>query len=201
MCYQDFRSCSSQLAAAYPDSSKFQVLQPPLYSSHAALNVVEESWRVDFCQTTAHISKQVFTRPCADSLLGLPGNAFERQYEIPQFLRVSGLAFIQAQRSKSESWIPKFVKIRTLVCTMPSTHTRSHRRIDKNIRTRARASLNRSRATRNRNCRRALFFQIWERLRALTLLAPPGSSLAFVLASGVPVHLVCRVSGLVCPQL
>ena len=53
-----------------------------------------------------------------------------------------------------------------------NTHARSHRRIDRNVSTRARASLNWSRATLNRNCRRDLFLQIGERLRAFTLLTP-----------------------------
>ena len=53
-----------------------------------------------------------------------------------------------------------------------NTHARSHRKIDKNVSTRARASLDWSRATLNRNCRRDLFLQIRESLRAFTLLTP-----------------------------
>ena len=84
-------------------------------------------------------------------------------------------------------WIPTLVEKGTLVCTMSlNTHARSHRRIDMNVSTRVRASLNRSTATHNRNCQRCildLFLQIWERWRAFHAFDPLlGTSLAFVLA-------------------
>ena len=65
-----------------------------------------------------------------------------------------------------------------------NTHARGHRRIDRDVSTRDRASLHRSRATRNGNCRHDLFLQIWERLRAFTLLTPPRLMPGFRLGLG-----------------
>ena len=154
-------------------------------------------------RSAAHFSKQVFTRPCTDSL-HLPGNAFDVNTRFCQFLKVSGVAFIEAKRSnctragRLDSNTRR--KRNTGLYHVVNTHACSHRRIDRNVSTRARATLNWSRATLNRNCLRDSFLQVWERLRALTLLTPPRLQLGLRLGLRFQyvLYIVCLSS--FCPQ-
>ena len=108
---------------------------------------------------------------------GSSWKCIRRQHKMCQFLKVFGLAFIKAKRSNCTraGWLDSNTRRNrnTGLYHLLNTHARTHRRIDKNVSTRARASLNWSRVTLNKNCRRDLFLQIWEMLRAFTLLTPP----------------------------
>ena len=77
-------------------------------------------------RSTAHLSKQVFTSPCTDSLLGLPGNAFDVNTRFVHFSK--SLALHSSRQSdptvpELAGRIPTLAEIGTLVCTMSSTLT------------------------------------------------------------------------------
>ena len=176
-CYRDLRSCASQLTAALVPPffflSKFQAVSrsadtPVQRSSCSERTFVEQSWRADFC-------------PKNRSSRDRSWQGSRRQYKMRQLVEGSGLALIEAQRSKCTRTGRLDSNIRRNedigLYHVFNTHAHSSRKIDRNIRTRARASSNRRRATHNRNCQRCILhrsLQIWERLGAFTFLTPPG---------------------------
>ena len=117
--------------------------------------------------------------------------------------QVFGLAFIEAKRSNctragrlgSNSRRNRNIGLYHVL----DTHARSHRRNNRDVSTRARASLNWSRTTFNKDCRRDLFLQIWERLRAFHA-SDPSAPVWPSSWPGVPVRLAYRVSGLFLPS-
>ena len=157
-----------------PDSSRSQgqqpPQQPPLYSSQAV-----SSWRIDVCQICCTHLQASFHETLHRFPAGSSWKYLRRQHEIRQFLKVSGLAFSEAQRSictRAGLLDSNTRRNRdTGLYHVLNTHARSYRRIDRKIRTSARAYLNRSRAARNRNCRRNL--QMRGCVLSSTLLAPP----------------------------
>ena len=134
-CNRNVRSCTSQTASAFVTSSAATIV---------LRSCVERSFKRDgewtCAEPTAHICKQVLMRPCTDSFLGLPGNAFDVTTSFASF-SVSGLAFVEAQRS-DRTRTGKFDSNRsrhkdTALNHVLNTHARSHRRIDSNFRNRA----------------------------------------------------------------
>ena len=111
----------------YPDSSLSQGLQTtPVLKPSCIEPSSKRAGEQTSVRSTAHISKQVFTRPCTDSLLGLPGNAFDVNTRFVNFSQSLALLSLK-QRDPTvpelAGWMPTLVKIGTLVCTMSSTLT------------------------------------------------------------------------------
>ena len=162
------RDLVSRFQAGFLSSSATSVLRPSCIE-HSLKRAGEKTSSVtSHCaHLQARFSRDLAPIPCWVFL--------EMQSTSTQDLSMALLSWKPCDATVPElaGWIP------TLVDHVLNTHARSHKRIDRNVSTPARTSLNRIRITLNKN-----FLQFWEGLRAFTLLILLGSSLAIVFPFG-----------------